>query len=127
MKRVFPAIAPSIYVVDDAPHLTELYAALLGMTGYNVRAFNDRAHALAAMNADTNKPDLLITDYRGASMAIDRFLDRCIAVHPGLRILMASGFGEIDMRLSGTRPDRFLQKPFTADELHREVEIALAG
>jgi FixJ family two-component response regulator len=60
-------------------------------------------------------------------MAIDRFLDRCIAVHPGLRILMATGFGEIDMRLSRTKPDRFLQKPFTADELRREVEIALAG
>ena len=51
-----------IYVVDDVPDLTE-NTTLLEATGYIVRAFNDRAEALAAW-ADRTKPDLLITTPR---------------------------------------------------------------
>jgi len=47
----------SIYVVDDAPCLTKLYATLLEATGYISRTFNDRAEALAALKADRKKPD----------------------------------------------------------------------
>jgi CheY-like chemotaxis protein len=116
-----------IYIVDDAPRLTELYTTLLGETGYVVRAFNDRVEALVALKADKKKPDLLITDYRGVSMSIDRFMHQCLLVHPTLRILMASGFSQTEVRFSSVRPDRFIEKPFTPDDLLREVRAALAA
>jgi CheY-like chemotaxis protein len=119
--------APLIYAVDDAPELTELYTTLLGETGFIVRAFNDRADALAALRADRMKPDLLITDYFGRSIPVDGFMIRCLALYPTLRILMASGFSEMDVRLFQTRPNRFLQKPFTAEELRQEVIATLAA
>jgi len=118
--------SPSIYVVDDAPFLTEVYTILLAASGYRVRAFNDRVQAVAALKAEWKKPDLLITDYRGLSMPVDRFLHRCLLVHPALRILMVSGFGRAELRFSRAKPDRFLQKPFTREELLGEVEAILA-
>jgi DNA-binding NtrC family response regulator len=120
-----PAVTSSIYVVDDAPFLTELYTVLLGASGYRVHAFNDRAEALAALKADWNKPDLLITDYRGLSMPVDQFLHQCLLVYPALRILMVTGFKRTDLRFSRAKPDRFMEKPFTPEELQREVKAIL--
>jgi DNA-binding NtrC family response regulator len=116
---------PLIYAVDDAPELTELYAAVLEADGYSVRTFNDRAEALAALGAGTVKPDLLITDCLGRSMPVDRFLRRCLVIHPALRILMASGLSHAGAPVAPLKPDRFIQKPFTLDELQQEVRAAL--
>jgi two-component system, OmpR family, response regulator MprA len=118
--------APSIYVVDDAPFLTELYTHLLEASGYIVRAFNDRAQAVKALEADWNKPDLLISDYRGLSMSVDQFLHQCLMIHPALRILMVSGLSRTEVRFSQARPDQFIEKPFTAEQLQEEVKSVLA-
>ena len=118
---------PSIYAVDDVPRLTELYTSLLEATGYAISTFNDRGKALASLSAEKNKPALLITDYIGLSMPIDDFMQGCRAVHPDLRILMASGFSQRDMRPLRVKPNRFIQKPFTPEELRREVRAALDG
>lgn len=119
--------APVIYAVDDMTDLTDLYLTLLEATGYRVKTFNDRAGALAALTAERTKPKLLITDYLGLSMSVDQFLHRCLAVHPTLRILMASGFNPTDMRFLQAKPDRFLEKPFAPEDLQREVRAALTA
>ena len=122
-----PAVGgPLIYVVDDTPCLTRLYALLLEGTGCLVKTFIDRAEALAALKSDQKKPDLLITDYRGRSMPAERFMHQCLAVHPALRILMASGWSESDDRFSQVRPCRFIRKPFTPDEFRQAIRAALA-
>jgi len=116
----------SIYVVDDEPRLTDLYAIILEAKGYVVRVFNNRIEALAVLKGDRRKPDLLIMDYLGHTMPVDGFMRLCLQAHPNLRILVASGFSEVDARFSSIRPDRYLQKPFTAEEFLQEVEAALA-
>ena len=118
--------APLIYAVDDMRCLTELYSLVLEAAGYAVRIFNDRAQALAALKAGAEKPELLITDYRNTSIPVERFMHECLIVHPALRILMASGLTRAYIRLSHVRPDRFIQKPFTAEELLQEIERTLA-
>ena len=118
--------APLIYAVDDMRCLTELYTLVLEAAGYAVRAFNDRAQALAALKADVEKPDLLITDYRNTAVPVERFMRECLSIHPTLRILMASGLALTHIRLFEMRPNRFIQKPFTPHELVREVERTLA-
>jgi DNA-binding NtrC family response regulator len=127
MLEIAATATASIYIVDDAPFLTELYTTLLHACGYRVTAFNDRAKALAALKADWRKPDLLITDYRGLSMPIDRFLHQCLLLHPALRILMVSGFRRTDVRFSKAKPDRFMEKPFTPEEFEREVKAILSS
>jgi DNA-binding NtrC family response regulator len=117
----------SVYAVDDDPDLTDLYTTLLRAAGYSVWAFNERSDALASLEVVKNKPQLLITDYRGGSMPLEPFIHRCFAVHPALRILMASGFGQMDTRFSQVVPSRFIAKPFTPEEFLREVRSALAA
>jgi CheY-like chemotaxis protein len=115
-----------IYVVDDEPGLTNLYTIILEERGYIVRAFDNRIEALAQLKGDRRKPDLLIMDYFGHAMSVDGFMQRCVLANPSLRILVASGFSPIDARFLYIRPDRFIQKPFTAEEFLQEVEAALA-
>jgi DNA-binding NtrC family response regulator len=108
------------------PYITELYEKLLTLAGYIVKTFNDRLQAMSTLKADERPPLLLITDYRGRSMPICNFIESCRMVRPGLRILMASGFSQAEMRFFGCTPDRFIQKPFSAEELGLAVEAALA-
>ena len=82
---------------------------------------------MAGLNADGEKPDLLVTDCLGDTMPIHLFIERCRVAHPALRILMASGLSEDDVRSYCLRPDRFLRKPFTADRFVQEVSAALTA
>jgi DNA-binding NtrC family response regulator len=116
-----------VYTVDDEKDLTELYTALLTGAGYTVRAFNHRAEALAALQADRKKPDLLITDYVGSSMRIEMFVSACRAVYPTLRILMATGLHESHAGVLMVKPHEFIRKPFTPDEFLQTVRSALVG
>jgi len=116
-----------VYAVDDQPRLTELYAGVLTELGLLVRTFNHRGSALAALKADKPRPGLLMTDYLGYSMPVDDFLQACRMIEPRLKILMASGFPERDMRFSNSRPDYFIQKPFTPAELQATVRSVLAN
>jgi len=118
---------PSIYAVDDHPCLNKLYAGFLEAVGYVVRTFRFRADALAALKTDNKRPALLITDYRGFSMPVNQFIHACRSIHPSLRILMASGYGEHEMQFLRVRPDRFLQKPFTPEELQQTVRAVLTA
>jgi len=120
-----PDGAGLIYVVDDEPRLVDLYTIILEAQGYLVKAFHNRVEALAELKGAIKKPDLLIMDYLGHAMPIDRFMQGCLQAHPNLRILVASGFNQMDARFPSVRPDRYLQKPFTAEEFLSEVKIAL--
>jgi DNA-binding response OmpR family regulator len=113
--------------VDDQQGLIELYSLLLKGAGHRVRWFHCRVHVLAALKADGEKPDLLITDCMGDTMPIHLFIQSCRMAHPALRILMASGLGEQEVRSYCLTPDRFLRKPFTAGQFVREVSAALAA
>lgn len=117
----------SIYAVDDLSRLTELYTTLLESAGYAVRTFNHRAKALAALQAERHRPALLITNYLGLSMPVNQFIHACRLIHPSLRILMASGFEQSEVRFSRIRPDGFIQKPFTPKEFQQAVEAVLAA
>jgi DNA-binding NtrC family response regulator len=127
--RIPPARVTSgfVYVVDDEPHLAELYTIILEAADCRVRTFRDRREALDALRTAHDKPDLLITDYDGHSMPVDAFMHQCLMIHPALRILMVSGFNPADVRFSQARPNRYMQKPFRLEHLEREVRAALAA
>jgi len=109
------------------PCLKELYALILNALGYVVKSFHDRRAVLESLSATGEKPTLLITDLHNPSMRIEPFLEECVALHPTLRILMASGFAYHHAWCFSVRPDHFLQKPFTPQELRQAVEATLAG
>jgi len=109
------------------PCLSELYALVLNASGYVVRRFQDRRAVLASLSSAQEKPALLITDLHNPSMRIEPFLEECVALHPVLQILMATGFAYHHAWCFSVRPNHFLQKPFTPQELRQAVEDTLAG
>jgi DNA-binding NtrC family response regulator len=117
--------AVCVYAVDDNEDLTNLYATLLQNAGYFVLPFNDRVDALAALEMDLHKPRLLITDFRGHAMAAKQFVQRCVALQPTLRVLMASGFHHDATDLACIRADWFIRKPFTPEEFLEKIRTAL--
>ena len=117
---------PVVFAVDDDEDLAELYSILLDAAGYCVDVFTDRGEALAELKARASRPDLLITGYRGSWMPADHFVRECIAVHPPLRILMATGLHQAEGRLTCTASMRFIRKPFMPHDFLREVEATLA-
>jgi hypothetical protein len=59
-------------------------------------------------------------------MPADRFTEHCRLLHPTLRILIASGINPSSLRFFHANPNRFIQKPFTLEELRRMVSDTLA-
>jgi DNA-binding response OmpR family regulator len=120
-----PSAKTLIYVVDDEPRLTALYAIVLQAAGFRVKSFSDRTEALAALGAATTRPRLLILDYLGHPMSAERFIGRFRKIHPTVRILMASGLNACRWRSQCAGPDHFIQKPFTTKSFLAAVRFAI--
>ena len=118
---------PLLYIVDNDPWLTDLYTFLLHAEGYHAVAFNERPQALAALEQAREIPDLLIMDYLGHAMSAQVFMRCCLALRPGLRILIASGLHDADRRCYPAKPSGFIQKPFTAEAFLRKINSLLAA
>ena len=118
---------PLIYAVDDMPCLTELYGLVLSKLGYAVKGFHDRQVAVTSLRAAKIKPALLITDLHNPTMRIGPFLDQCIEVCPGLRILLVSGFGYHQGWCFSVKADPFLAEPLTPVGLRHAGGASLPG
>jgi len=114
-----------ILIVDDEPGIRTTLSRALDLEGFDVRAAQDAAEALALVAAFT--PDLVL-------------LDLCLPDHDGLwviqqlrqtssppAIVMMSGHGTVDAALEATRLGAldFLEKPIGGERLMVTVRNAL--
>lgn len=101
---------PFLLVVDDEPGITEAYALLFGLEGFEVATAQDGQAALA--QAACRRPDLVITDY--AMPGIDG-LHLCTRFRqdPALRSVPLILSSAQTLSPPGPRPpwDLFLPKP----------------
>jgi nitrogen-specific signal transduction histidine kinase/CheY-like chemotaxis protein len=110
-----------ILVVDDEEMLLEVAHEWLKGLGYRVAKRASPAQALDILRSETF--DLLLTDVTMPGMSGMELAERALALHPGLRVLLASGFAE-DM-LPGAWP--LLEKPYSREQLAHAVVGALSG
>ncbi len=116
-----------VYVVDDEPMLLELAAAILEPQGYNIKTFRDPEIALQTFDAAKPRPELLITDYAMHTMNGMELIERFRKLEPRQKILLVSGtVGEDIYQNSTAKPDRFLAKPYQAQQLTNIVQSLLA-
>ncbi len=109
---------PIIYAVDDEVMILELIAVVLEPLGYRVLTFPDPAQAFKVFVSHPKRPALLITDYAMHSLNGMELIEKCRAVAPEQKILLASGtVGEEIYANSPAKPDRFLAKPFKTQDL----------
>jgi CheY-like chemotaxis protein len=115
-----------IYVVDDEPMLLELASVILEPHGYHLKTFRDPEQALESFIAAKPRPKLLITDYAMHTMNGMQLMRRFRELEPQQKILLVSGtVGEDIFGGAPEKPDRFLAKPYRADQFIREVEELL--
>ena len=113
-----------ILVVEDNPEVAEVAGGLLEQLGHTVRVVTNGEAALAAMK-DGEPPDLVFSDVVMAGEMDGVALARRLrAEHPGLPVLLATGYSQAVERLGDEFP--ILRKPYKLPELNRAVSALLS-
>jgi PAS domain S-box-containing protein len=125
-QDVRPAVATvrlpasgAILVVDDQQMVLQLVRAVLESDGYTVLQAPDGQSALDVMAVSGDRISAVILDMTMPGMSSEDTLRHLRAMRPGIRVIIASGYGESEImrRFEGAGISGFLRKPFTAEQL----------
>ncbi|MDW8308311.1 MAG: response regulator [Verrucomicrobiales bacterium] len=116
-----------VFAVDDEPMLLELIALVLEPMGFQVRTFRDPAAAIEAFRRSQPPPVLVVTDYSMHSMTGLDLVRECRRLQPDQKVILVSGTVDASV-YQGERdkPNRFLAKPYHAEQLAAAVRAVLA-
>ena len=117
-----PRRAATILVVDDDDLVLASTAAVLEDLGHRVVEAASGAAALQAL-ADGLAPDLLITDQAMPSMTGLQLIAEVRRRHPGLPVLLATGYADLPRDARGAPPR--LAKPYSRQQIRDEVDRLL--
>ena len=116
-----------ILLADDDAATRDLVKRALAIDGHAVTSTQDGTEALDAITATPSGFDLLISDVQMPALDGVALAEKGLAVSPGLRVILMSGFvGELDRagHLKGKLSD-VITKPFTLDQIRTAVKTAL--
>jgi signal transduction histidine kinase/CheY-like chemotaxis protein len=113
----------TILLVDDEDLLLTMGRTVLAAYGYTVLTANSGQKALELFNRSKNKVDLVITDLVMPNMSGRELGEHILKAAPGTRIIWSSGYLR---STSEQEQERYLQKPFSAQDLLRKVKQVLA-
>jgi CheY-like chemotaxis protein len=117
----------TVMVVDDQPQVRDIAAAALRRDGYRVLTASSGREALALAGAKGARLDLLLTDASMPEMGGRELASLMIETHPGLRVLVMSGYSAEALGMTGLeRGIGVLPKPFTQAALRSRVRDLLA-
>ena len=111
-----------ILAVDDDALVLVNMAAMLDDLGHQVVQATSGQEAIRLL-AEHNNIDLVITDHAMPGMTGQELAERLEELHPGLPVVIATGYAEIPAAAARARPR--LAKPFTQDDLAAAVQAAL--
>jgi CheY-like chemotaxis protein len=116
-----------ILFVDDDDRLREVAAKVLRRAGYDVEVAANGAEALQFSASRPEPIDLVVTDVMMPEMGGRELALRLQEMRPQVRFLYISGYADDRVIREGLdgRPVGLLEKPFTPDELLREVQQIL--
>jgi CheY-like chemotaxis protein len=122
-----PPGAETLLVIEDDPALRRLTRILLERGGYTVLAAASPAEALALAGDQAAPLHLVLTDVVMPEMSGPEVAARLAVLRPEARVLYMSGYsGEVIGRRGLLSPGAaLLEKPFTANELLRQVREVL--
>jgi two-component system, cell cycle sensor histidine kinase and response regulator CckA len=117
----------TVLVVDDEEDVRELLLRYLEDLGYTVREAADGEQALKRAIEDGRGIDLLVTDVHMPNMGGGELARAMIEVLPHVRIILISADAP-DSRVCRPLVEsglRFVQKPFSLDNLARQIRLEL--
>ncbi|HEY3857073.1 MAG TPA: ATP-binding protein [Verrucomicrobiae bacterium] len=112
----------TILFVDDEDLLLTMGQMVLSSFGYTVLTANSGQKALEILSGSKRKIDLVITDLVMPNMSGRELTEHILKAAPEMRILWSSGYSRSS---DSQRIERFLQKPFTSQDLLRKVKEVL--
>ena len=117
----------SVLIVEDDKHVRGLLCQMLSPLADSVIEAGNAQEALELLGK-TKHVDLLITDMVMPGMNGRELGERAAKLKPGLRILYTSGYTDDEKLFADELAlrARFLQKPFTLQQLHHMVRELLA-
>lgn len=118
-----------ILVVEDDESVREFTARALRASGHVVETAEDGDKGLEVVNSVADELDLVLSDIRMPVMDGLEMAKRVAAAHPGLKILLMTGYAEQRERaadIAGIIID-VIPKPFTLADLRKSVECALSS
>ncbi|MBL6079033.1 response regulator [Belnapia sp. T18] len=117
------ADARTVLLVDDDPQVRTSIAAMLRELGHRVVDAESGREALHLLRGDA-RFDLLLSDHAMPAMAGGDLAVRARALHPGLSVLIMTGYAGTDALPVG---NALLRKPFDLAELRAALRFALEG
>jgi signal transduction histidine kinase/PAS domain-containing protein len=112
----------TILFVDDEDLLLTMAQMILSSYGYTVLTANSGQKALEIFTQSKKKIDLVITDLVMPNMSGRELSEQILRQAPHARIVWSSGYVRAS---SPEEQERYLQKPFTSQDLLRKVKQVL--
>ena len=113
----------NVLVIDDEAPVREAAAELLRTFGFTTVIAQDGAEGIAQFALNPSSYVLVLLDLTMPTLSGEETLTTLRAISPTVRVLLISGYSDNSRatRLAGVGPLRFMQKPFTRDELERKL------
>ncbi|MFH1175818.1 MAG: ATP-binding protein [Acidobacteriota bacterium] len=127
--RSWDGAGVTLLLVDDEEPILESLSEILRLEGHRVLAASRPEDALRYWESAQGEIALAVLDVAMPGLSGPELAQRLRASKPGLPLLFSSGHAEqrLDLRLPGTGPVAFLQKPYTARELLDTIDRLCGG
>jgi DNA-binding NtrC family response regulator len=114
-----------IMVIDDEKIVGDMAKLSLEQDGYTVETFLNAEPALKRL--ETEKFDVVVTDYKMKGIDGMEVLKTVKERHPGTHVIMITAFANLDAAIEALRQDvhDFFPKPVKIKELKASIKRAL--
>ena len=122
-----PGGTETVLLVEDEKSLLELLNMVLKSKGYNVVTAEDGVEAIEKYMQQKEKISLVLTDMGLPKLDGASVLLTLKEINPGLRVILASGYLEPQLRLDllNAGAKGFVQKPYEATAILHEIRQVL--
>ncbi|MEN8258104.1 MAG: PAS domain-containing protein [Thermodesulfobacteriota bacterium] len=116
-----------ILVVDDESMIAFMHQEALASLGYSVSATTDSVEALAAIRANPDQFDLIITDQTMPGLTGAELAQEILAIAPVMPIILCTGYSSVlsEEEALAVGIKKYVQKPVALNELVQVVRSVL--
>ncbi|MFC1591189.1 response regulator [Thermodesulfobacteriota bacterium] len=117
-----------ILIIDDEKTAIETLTRGLRVKGYSVTGVLTAASALALIDTQKDSIAMVITDYIMPDMDGMELLDEIRKRHKTLPVILVTAYASKQILVEAMRKkcSGFLEKPFTLEQLHSEIQRVAA-
>jgi DNA-binding NtrC family response regulator len=116
-----------VLIVDDEEAIRIIAARILEQSGFSVLVASDSQSALALFRANSAEIACVLLDLTMPQIGGDTVLEVIRGIKPEARVILMSGYDEQEVtnRFVNQRPNGFLQKPFSPEQLRETMRGVL--